>query len=132
MRVKKGDIIVCKPGFANNSLGDSEDAGAGYVDGMMTTSDYDSNTKDLMNIFWSFHDDCGVYQKAVRLATQEEKKAFEEGIGNIKNIQQTKTFKISYESIDGEFKKAEVDAFYETAAVSSIKDLKRLNYVMTL
>jgi len=143
MRINEGDILVCKPGYwghednpaKSDNVRPKENptyGGAGYIDGLMqkASSSYNGEDPFDLHVFWKFHNEAGVFSRAVRLANEEEKKAYKEGIRNAKDIQRT-TFKISYVSIDGENKNVEVEAFYETAAVSSIKDLKRVNYVIS-
>lgn len=67
----------------------------------------------------------------MRLATEEEIKAFNEGIKNVNDIKRKIAFNISYEAFNGETKKVEVEASYEFEAINSIKDLKKINYVMS-
>lgn len=142
MDINNGDIIVCIPGFYGRyhqdnkiNTGNFPYGGSGYIEGEMRVAKNDlhgpqEKSGDPQEVFWNFYQGAGVYRKALRLANEEEKEAFKLGITNIKEIQKT-VFIISYENLKGETKKKEVEAYFETAAVSSIKDLKKVNYVMS-
>ena len=134
MKINRGDIIVCAYGFYGNDNKNHpskfEYGGTGYVEGLMRSSREDSNGKNPTDVHWGFYNDCGVYNRSLRLATKEEIIAFEKGITNIHDIVVLLSLTISYMSLDGELKKQTVEASSKAEALASIKDLKTVNYVM--
>jgi hypothetical protein len=134
--LKKGDIVVCLPWFLKDgNEGDSTHGGAGYEEGKIfkigkTTNIEQKEQKE--HVHWPENDvSKGIYEKALRHATKTESHAFVIGIKNISKVPSKKNFKISYVDIIGKMKKTEVEAFSELEAVSTLKDMKSVNYIMT-
>ena len=131
-KIENGDVVVCIPGF-----GACDGAGAGYSSGLMFIARLD---KDTPTVIWPAAGGSGVYEKAIRLATAEEKKYFYSNnmkyfcsnnmkrgtsINNMKRV-----FRISYTKLNGENASTSVESSDQQSAIDSIPDLKSVNYVL--
>lgn len=80
---KKDDIVVCLLEFDNTDTSPTK-GGSGYEKGRLCkiyrTSSYQDST-----ILWPDHGG-GIHVQAVRLATENEIKAYTEGIRNLKDV----------------------------------------------
>jgi hypothetical protein len=134
MEFKDEDILVCKPGYnqLDGNWRNECSGGNGYEDGMMAKCNRSSDNIQDENkkVYWDFRNGYGVFAQALRIATEQEKEAYNCGIRNINNIKYN-VFKISYISITNEIKKHISTAHTESEAISEIKDLKSVNYIMS-
>lgn len=129
MEFKIGDIVVCKPGYNRDGNCISQlSGGSGYEEGMMRQTKIDSSNDNTVH--WDFKNGSGVFSQALRHATDQEKAFFHNGMRNVNDIKYTE-FKISYTSITNEIKKHISTAHTENEAISEIKDLKSVNYIMS-
>ncbi len=126
------DIAVCLPGFKGGGGSHHEPlyGGSGYVEGLINKISETNLEQSSIFIHWEFLNDHGVYARALRRATAEEIIAYNNGITNIHDIPTNNIFKISYLSIDNKIKIEKIEAKSETEALSTLKDLKSVNYVM--
>lgn len=76
---KKGDIVVCLPGF--DKLDDSSTrGGAGYIEGTMY------EVQSCNSIMWPTIGGRGVYKQAIRHAHEYEIKSYKEGIRHVSEV----------------------------------------------